>query len=164
MAAKKTNKKTTKNVSEIIESEEKEVAKEEKQYEELMTRLHAAAFHAYMQIDFTDITDMLNYRGDSFSHVMYNSKNADSEESLESTYIVNKPGNYEVKEIQEYIYYVVQEALNRFNSQLHESREHNEPAVGEYYNYESGIRCQVTEDGVEINYTPISSYGSIIDI
>lgn len=164
MAAKKTNKKTTKNVSEIIESEETEVAKEEKQYEELMTRLHAAAFHAYMQIDFTDITDMLNYRGDSFSHVMYNSKNADSEESLESTYIVNKPGNYEVKEIQEYIYYVVQEALNRFNSQLHESREHNEPAVGEYYNYESGIRCQVTEDGVEINYTPISSYGSIIDI
>ena len=164
MAAKKTNKKTTKNVSEIIESEETEVAKEEKQYEELMTRLHAAAFHAYMQIDFTDITDMLNYRGDSFSHVMYNSKNADSEESLESTYIVNKPGNYEVKEIQEYIYYVVQEALNRFNSQLHESREHNEPAVGEYYNHESGIRCQVTEDGVEINYTPISSYGSIIDI
>ena len=164
MAAKKTNKKTTKNVSEIIESEETEVVKEEKQYEELMTRLHAAAFHAYMQIDFTDITDMLNYRGDSFSHVMYNSKNADSEESLESTYIVNKPGNYEVKEIQEYIYYVVQEALNRFNSQLHESREHNEPAVGEYYNYESGIRCQVTEDGVEINYTPISSYGSIIDI
>lgn len=164
MAAKKTNKKTTKNVSEIIESEETEVVKEEKQYEELMTRLHAAAFHAYMQIDFTDITDMLNYRGDSFSHVMYNSKNADSEESLESTYIVNKPGNYEVKEIQEYIYYVIQEALNRFNSQLHESREHNEPAVGEYYNYESGIRCQVTEDGVEINYTPVSSYGSIIDI
>ena len=116
------------------------------------------------QIDFTDITDMLNYRGDSFSHVMYNSKNADSEESLESTYIVNKPGNYEVKEIQEYIYYVVQEALNRFNTQLHESREYNEPAVGEYYNYESGIRCQVTEDGVEINYTPVSSYGSIIDI
>lgn len=164
MAAKKTNKKTTKNVSEIIKSEETEVAKEEKQYEELMTRLHAAAFHAYMQIDFTDITDMLNYRGDSFSHVMYNSKNADSEESLESIYIVNKPGNYEVKEIQEYIYYVVQEALNRFNTQLHESREHNEPAVGEYYNYESGIRCQVTEDGVEINYTPVSSYGSIIDI
>ena len=164
MAAKKTNKKTTKNVSEIIESEETEVAKEEKQYEELMTRLHAAAFHAYMQIDFTDITDMLNYRGDSFSHVMYNSRNADSEESLESTDIVNKPGNYEVKEIQEYIYYVIQEALNRFNTQLHESREHNEPAVGEYYNHESGIRCQVTEDGVEINYTPVSSYGSIIDI
>ena len=103
MATKKTNKKTAKNVSEIIESEETEVAKEEKQYEELMTRLHAAAFHAYMQIDFTDITDMLNYRGDSFSNVMYNSKNADSEESLESIYIVNKPGDYEVKEIQEYM-------------------------------------------------------------
>ena len=164
MATKKTNKKTSKNVSEIIESEETEVAKEEKQYEELMTRLHAAAFHAYMQIDFTDITDMLNYRGDSFSDVMYNSKNADSEESLESIYIVNKPGNYEVKEIQEYIYYVIQEALNRFNSQLHESREHNEPVVGEYYNYKSGIYCQVTEDGVEIHYAPVSSYGSIIDI
>ena len=148
MATKKTNKKTAKNVSEIIESEETEVVKEEKQYEELMTRLHAAAFHAYMQIDFTDITDMLNYRGDSFSNVMYNSKNTDSE----------------VKEIQEYIYYVIQEALNRFNIQLHESREHNEPVVGEYYNHKSGISCRVTEDGVEINYAPVSSYGSIIDI
>jgi len=138
--------------------EEIEAAKEENENQKLMHNLQEAAFHAYMEIDFTDITEMLNYRKDKFSDIQCHATNGDK--SLEQTYIIHEPGFYEVKEIQEYIYWVVQEALSRFRDELHSSIKDNNPIMGEYYNHQSGIFCRITKDGVEINYTPITGYGS----
>jgi hypothetical protein len=138
--------------------EEIEAAKEENENQKLMHNLQEAAFHAYMEIDFTDITEMLNYRKDKFSDIQCHATNGDK--SLEQTYIIHEPGFYEVKEIQEYIYWVVQEALSRFRDELHSNIKDNNPIMGEYYNHQSGIFCRITKDGVEINYTPITGYGS----
>lgn len=138
--------------------EEIEAAKEENENQKLMHNLQEAAFHAYMEIDFTDITEMLNYRKDKFSDIQCHATNGDK--SLEQTYIIHEPGFYEVKEIQEYIYWVVQEALSRFRNELHSNIKDNNPIMGEYYNHQSGIFCRITKDGVEINYTPITGYGS----
>lgn len=138
--------------------EEIEAAKEENENQKLMHNLQEAAFHAYMEIDFTDITEMLNYRKAKFSDIQCHATNGD--ESLEQTYIIHEPGFYEVKEIQEYIYWVVQEALSRFRDELHSNIKDNNPIMGEYYNHQSGIFCRITKDGVEISYTPITGYGS----
>lgn len=138
--------------------EEIEAAKEENENQKLMHNLQEAAFHAYMEIDFTDITEMLNYRKDKFSDIQCHVTNGDK--SLEQTYIIHEPGFYEVKEIQEYIYWVVQEALSRFRDELYSSIKDNNLIMGEYYNHQSGIFCRITKDGVEINYTPITGYGS----
>lgn len=138
--------------------EEVEAAKEENENQKLMHNLQEAAFHAYMEIDFADITEMLNYRKAKFTDVKYHTTNGD--ETLERTYIIHEPGFYEVKEIQEYVYWAVQEALSRFKDELYGSGLDNVPIVGEYFNYDSGIFCKVTRDGVEINYLPITGYGS----
>lgn len=138
--------------------EEIEAAKEENENQKLIHNLQEAAFHAYMEIDFTDITEMLNYRKAKFSDIQCHATNGDK--SLEQTYIIHEPGFYEVKEIQEYIYWVVQEALSRFRDELYSSIKDNNPIMGEYYNHQSGIFCRITKDGVEISYTPITGYGS----
>ena len=139
--------------------EEVEAAKEENENQKLMHDLHEAAFHAYMEIDFADITEMLNYRKAKFTDVKYHDTNGD--ETLEETYIIHEPGYYEVKEIQEYIYWALQEALSRFRNELYSCGSNNEPITGEYFNHGSGIFCKVTRDGVEINYLPITSFGSV---
>ena len=134
------------------------MAVEENENQKLMHDLHEAAFYAYMGIDFVDITEMLNYRKAKFTDVKYHDTNGD--ETLEETYIIHEPGYYEVKEIQEYIYWALQEALIRFRNELY-SGSTVEPLTGEYFNYGSGIFCKVTRDGVEINYLPITSFGSV---
>lgn len=138
--------------------EEVEAAKEENENQKLMHKLQEAAFYAYMGIDFADITEMLNYRKAKFTDVKYHNTNGD--ETLEQTYIIHEPGYYEVKEIQEYIYWALQEALSRFKDELYSSGPNNESITGEYFNHDSGIFCKVTRDGVEINYLPITAYGS----
>lgn len=138
--------------------EEVEAAEEENKNQKLMRNLQEAAFYAYMETDFADITEMLNYRKAKFTDVKYHNTNGD--ETLEQTYIIHEPGYYEVKEIQEYIYWAIQEALSRFKDELYSGGPNNESITGEYFNHDSGIFCKVTRDGVEINYLPITGYCS----
>ena len=148
----------TEETPKFIGWEETEESRLIKKHEDLMNRLYRAAFQAYMELDFVDITEMLNYRKAEFTEVGPIDK---KEESLEATYIINKPGEYEVKEIQEYVYWVVQEALHRYLDDLNAGMLEEDPQhmMGEYCNHSSGIFCRVTEDGVEINYVPIYGYG-----
>ena len=109
-----------------------------------------------MEVDFTDLVDMLNYRRAEFDNI------GSEKESIEALYIKNTPGNFEVKEIQEYVYWAVQEAFERFEDNLTEDMLKNSPelVVGEYYNHSAGILCRVTPGGVEISYVPISGFGA----
>ena len=148
-------------ISELYKDEpegesEGEKSEDDNKFNQLLNNLKQAAFHAYMEVDFTDLTDMLNYRRADFDNI------GSSEKSLEALYIKNTPGNFEVKEIQEYVYWAVQEAIERFEDVLTEDMLKNSPelVVGEYYNHSAGILCRVTPTGVEISYMPISSYGA----
>jgi hypothetical protein len=132
----------------------------EKEHEELMNKLYRAAFYAFSQVDFVDMVDMLNYRCVEFSKVGPRDK---KDESLEAQYIENTPGNYEVPEIQKYVYEIVMESLNRFRDELDCGMLENDPEhlIGEYYNHSSGIYCRVLKNGVEISYMPINSFGDV---
>ena len=144
-------------ISELYKEEiEGEKSEEDDKFKQLLNNLKQAAFHAYMEVDFTDLTDMLNYRRVDFDNI------GSKEQSNETLYIKNTPGNFEVKEIQEYVYWAVQEAFERFEDVLTEDMLKDSPelVVGEYYNHGAGILCRVTPDGVEISYIPISGYGS----
>lgn len=144
-------------ISELYKEEsEGEKSEDDNKFKQLLNNLKQAAFHAYMEVDFTDLTDMLNYRRADFDNI------GSKEQSIEALYIKNTPGNFEVKEIQEYVYWAVQEAFERFEDSLTEDMLKNSPelVVGEYYNHGAGILCRVTPDGVEISYIPISGYGS----
>ena len=142
-------------VSKLYENKDSELERIVNKNEELMNNLYKAAFKAYSVFDFVDLTDMLNYRGSEFNHV---GATTSKDDSLEAQYIVHKPGSYEVKEIQEYTYWALQEALNRFRDMLTDDAEANDEALGEYYNHDSGIYCKVTKDAVEINYIPLTIY------
>lgn len=144
-------------ISELYKEEsEGEKSEDDDKFKQLLNNLKQAAFHAYMEVDFTDLTDMLNYRRADFDNI------GSKEQSIEALYIKNTPGNFEVKEIQEYVYWAVQEAFERFEDVLTEDMLKDSPelVVGEYYNHGAGILCRVTPDGVEISYIPISGYGS----
>ena len=144
-------------ISELYKEEsEGEKSEDDNKFKQLLNNLKQAAFHAYMEVDFTDLTDMLNYRRADFDNI------GSKEQSIEALYIKNTPGNFEVKEIQEYVYWAVQEAFERFEEVLTEDMLKDSPelVVGEYYNHGAGIFCKVTPDGVEISYIPISGYGS----
>ena len=144
-------------ISELYKEEsEGEKSEDDDKFKQLLNNLKQAAFHAYMEVDFTDLTDMLNYRHADFDNI------GSKEQSIEALYIKNTPGNFEVKEIQEYVYWAVQEAFERFEDVLTEDMLKDSPelVVGEYYNHGAGILCRVTPDGVEISYIPISGYGS----
>lgn len=144
-------------ISELYKEEsEGEKSEDDDKFKQLLNNLKQAAFHAYMEVDFTDLTDMLNYRHADFDNI------GSKEQSIESLYIKNTPGNFEVKEIQEYVYWAVQEAFERFEDVLTEDMLKDSPelVVGEYYNHGAGILCRVTPDGVEISYIPISGYGT----
>ena len=144
-------------ISELYKEEsESEKSEDDDKFKQLLNNLKQAAFHAYMEVDFTDLTDMLNYRHTDFDNI------GSKEQSIEALYIKNTPGNFEVKEIQEYVYWAVQEAFERFEDVLTEDMLKDSPelVVGEYYNHGAGILCRVTPDGVEISYIPISGYGS----
>lgn len=132
----------------------------EKEHEELMNKLYRAAFYAFSQVDFVDMVDMLNYRCVEFSKVGPRDK---KDESLEAQYITNEPGDYEVVEIQKYVYEIVMESLNRFRDELDCGMLENDPEhlIGEYYNHSSGIYCRVLKNGVEISYMPINSFGDV---
>lgn len=138
------------------EESEGEKSEDDDKFKQLLNNLKQAAFYAYMEVDFTDLTDMLNYRHADFDNI------GSKEQSIESLYIKNTPGNFEVKEIQEYVYWAVQEAFERFEDVLTEDMLKDSPelVVGEYYNHGAGIFCRVTPGGVEISYIPISGYGS----
>lgn len=144
-------------ISELYRDEpEGEKSEDDDKFKELMNNLKQAAFHAYMEVDFTDLVDMLNYRCAEFDNI------GSEKESIEALYIKNTPGNFEVKEIQEYVYWAVQEAIERFEDNLTEDMLKNSPelVVGEYYNHSAGILCRVTPGGVEISYVPISGFGA----
>lgn len=144
-------------ISELYKEEsEGEKSEEDDKFKQLLNNLKQAAFHAYMEVDFTDLTDMLNYRRADFDNI------GSEKDSIEALYIKNTPGNFEVKEIQEYVYWAVQEAFERFEDVLTEDMLKDSPelVVGEYYNHGAGILCRVTPGGVEISYIPISGYGS----
>lgn len=144
-------------ISELYKEEsEGEKSEDADKFKQLLNNLKQAAFHAYMEVDFTDLTDMLNYRHADFDNI------GSKEQSIEALYIKNTPGNFEVKEIQEYVYWAVQEAFERFEDVLTEDMLKDSPelVVGEYYNHSAGILCRVTPDGVEISYIPISGYGT----
>lgn len=126
--------------------------------ENKINELTKYAFESYSKIDFVDLTDMLNYRTADFNNV--------GKDSLEEKYIRHSPGEYEYKEIQQYVYAVYLEALERFKDEYSEWLVHNEnnpddyKGFGEYYNHCSGIHVKVYVDSVEFNYTPISIYSS----
>lgn len=144
-------------ISELYKEEsEGEKSEEDDKFKQLLNNLKQAAFHAYMEVDFTDLTDMLNYRCADFDNI------GSENDSIEALYIKNTPGNFEVKEIQEYVYWAVQEAFERFEDVLTEDMLKDSPelVVGEYYNHGAGILCRVTPDGVEISYIPITGYGT----
>ena len=144
-------------ISELYKEEsECEKSEDDDKFKQLLNNLKQAAFHAYMEVDFTDLTDMLNYRRADFDNI------GSVKDSIEALYIENTPGNFEVKEIQEYVYWAVQETFERFEDVLTEDMLKDSPelVVGEYYNHGAGILCRVTPDGVEISYIPISGYGS----
>lgn len=144
-------------ISELYKEEsEGEKSEDDNKFKQLMNNLKQAAFHAYMEVDFTDLVDMLNYRRAEFDNI------GSEKESIEALYIKNTPGNFEVKEIQEYVYWAVQEAIERFEDSLTEDMLKNSPelVVGEYYNHSAGILCSVTPAGVEISYVPISGFGT----
>lgn len=144
-------------ISELYKEEsEGEKSEYDNKFNQLMNNLKQAAFHAYMEVDFTDLTDMLNFRHADFDSI------GSEKQSLETLYIKNTPGNFEVKEIQEYVYWAVQEAIDRFKDVLTEDMLKNSPelVVGEYYNHGAGILCRVTPSGVEICYMPINGFGA----
>lgn len=144
-------------ISELYKEEsEGEKSEEDDKFKQLLNNLKQAAFHAYMKVNFTDLTDMLNYRCANFDNI------GSENDSIEALYIKNTPGNFEVKEIQEYVYWAVQEAFERFEDVLTEDMLKDSPelVVGEYYNHGAGILCRVTPDGVEISYIPITGYGT----
>ena len=147
---------TSRNLAEISHVYKKDTETERNTgHERLMASLKDAAFQAYMELDFADITDMLNYRCAEFNKVGPEDK---KDESLEAIYIKNRPGDYEPKEIQEYIFWMVQEALKRFKEELDCGMLEEDPAniLGEYYNHSSGLYCKVLPDSVEISYIPVS--------
>lgn len=144
-------------ISELYKDEpEGEKSEDDNKFNQLLNNLKQAAFHAYMEVDFAEVTDMLNYRHAEFDNI------GSKEQSLEALYIKNTPGNFEVKEIQEYVYWAAQEAIERFEDNLTEDMLKNSPelVVGEYYNHSAGILCRVTLGGVEISYVPISGFGA----
>ena len=144
-------------ISELYKEEsDGEKSEEDDKFKQLLNNLKQAAFHAYMEVDFTDLTDMLNYRHADFDNI------GSEKDSIEALYIKNTPGNFEVKEIQEYVYWAVQEAFERFEDVLTEDMLKDSPelVVGEYYNHSAGILCRVTPSGVEISYVPISGFGA----
>lgn len=129
--------------------------------ENKINELTKYAFESYSKIDFVDLTDMLNYRTVEFNNV-----NNIGKDSLEEKYIRHSPGEYECKEIQQYVYAVYLEALDRFKDEYSAWLVHNEnnpddyEGYGEYYNHCSGIHVKVYVDAVEFNYIPISTYSS----
>lgn len=126
--------------------------------ENKINELTKYAFESYSKIDFVDLTDMLNYRTVDFNNV--------GKDSLEEKYIRHSPGEYECKEIQQYVYAVYLEALDRFKDEYsawlvdNENNPDDYELFGEYYNHGSGIHVKVYVDSVEFNYTPISTYSS----
>lgn len=126
--------------------------------ENKINELTKYAFESYSKIDFVDLTDMLNYRTVDFNYV--------GKDSLEEKYIRHSPGEYECKEIQQYVYAVYLEALERFKDEYsawlvdNENNPDDYEGYGEYYNHCSGIHVKVYVDSVEFNYTPISIYSS----
>lgn len=126
--------------------------------ENKINELTKYAFESYSKIDFVDLTDMLNYRTVDFNNV--------GKDSLEEKYIRHSPGEYECKEIQQYVYAVYLEALERFKDEYsawlvdNENNPDDYEGYGEYYNHCSGIHVKVYVDSVEFNYTPISIYSS----
>lgn len=126
--------------------------------ENKINELTKYAFESYSKIDFVDLADMLNYRTVDFNIV--------GKDSLEEKYIRHSPGEYECKEIQQYVYAVYLEALERFKDEYsawlvdNENNPDDYEGYGEYYNHCSGIHVKVYVDSVEFNYTPISIYSS----
>lgn len=126
--------------------------------ENKINELTKYAFESYSKIDFVDLTDMLNYRTADFNNVR--------KDSLEEKYIIHSPGSYECKEIQQYVYAVYLESLERFKDEYsawlvdNENNPDDYEGFGEYYNHGSGIHVKVYVDSVEFNYTPISIYSS----
>lgn len=126
--------------------------------ENKINELTKYAFESYSKIDFVDLADMLNYRTVDFNNV--------GKDSLEEKYIRHSPGEYECKEIQQYVYAVYLEALERFKDEYsawlvdNENNPDDYEGYGEYYNHCSGIHVKVYVDSVEFNYTPISIYSS----
>ena len=83
-------------ISELYRDEpEGEKSEDDDKFKKLMNNLKQAAFHAYMEVDFTDLVDMLNYRRAEFDNI------GSEKESIEALYIKNTPGNFEVKELPE---------------------------------------------------------------
>lgn len=114
----------------------------------LRGKLYELALDCFADIDFNDLTDILNYRKAEFNNVGTDS------ESIERQCIVHEPGSYEPNEIKKYVRAIIQEAINRF---LIEVDGELVEEFGEYFNHSSGLYAKVTKDSVEFDYIPIQT-------
>lgn len=139
---------------------------DEEQFKEIQTKctiergqLFELGLECFSEIDFEDVTDMLNYRMTTFTNV-------GGDDSIEKCRIHNSPGNYEVNEIRQYIYSIMFEAIERFMSEFEADLQATEPnerdeILGEYFNHDSGLYVKVTEDSVEFEYIPVHTSASV---
>lgn len=138
---------------------------DEEQFKEIQTKctierghLFELALECFSEIDFEDVTDMLNYRRTTFTNV-------GGDNSIEKCRISNSPGNYEVNEIRQYIYSIMFEAIERFMSEFEADLQATDPneieLLGEYFNHDSGLYVKVTVDAVEFEYIPVHTSASV---
>lgn len=107
---------------------------------EVMSRL----FNAYSQLDFTDLCEMINYRG-GLEFTDTNCSGLSAKDYFEDTSVIN------TQELQDYIYAICMDCYKRW---LHT---HNNPDEADSEYYQNNILVTITKDGsvCEINYTPI---------
>ena len=138
---------------------------DEEQFKEIQTKciierghLFELGLECFSEIDFEDVTDMLNYRRATFTNV-------GGDDSIEKFRISSSPGNYEVNEIRQYIYSIMFEAIERFMTEfeadLQASEPNEEEILGEYFNHDSGLYVKVTVDSVEFEYIPVHTSASV---
>lgn len=108
---------------------------------EVMSRL----FNAYSQLDFTDLCEMINYRG-GLDFTEANCSGLSAKDYFKDTSEIN------TQELQDYIYAI---CIGCYKRWLYE---HNNPDEADSEYYQNHILVTISKDGsvCEINYTPIS--------
>lgn len=108
---------------------------------EVMSRL----FNAYSQLDFTDLCEMINYRG-GLEFTEANCSGLSAKDYFEDTSKIN------TQELQDYVYAICNACYKRW------LYEHNNPDEADTEYYQNNILVTITKDGLVcgIDYTPIS--------
>lgn len=107
---------------------------------EVMSRL----FNAYSQLDFTDLCEMINYRG-GLEFTEANCSGLSAKDYFEDTSKIN------TQELQDYVYAICNACYKRW------LYEHNNPDEADSEYYQNHILVTISKDGSDcvINYTPI---------